>query len=173
LLERGFDRARPPDPQEAELKGAKYTIVTTVTDGGVPEKAVETIAAALKAHPEIKGVIGLFSYSAPAALTAMKQIGRTAPLTVVGFDESDETQAAIASGAIHSSIIQDSYRAGYESIDVLAREVRGVARGPAEQTSILNVGINVLTDKNLQDLRAAGSIRQPAADTASTKPTGV
>ncbi|MBC8105409.1 MAG: substrate-binding domain-containing protein [Anaerolineae bacterium] len=47
LLDRGFDRARTADPTDAELKGSKYTIVTTVTDGGVPEKAVETIAAAL------------------------------------------------------------------------------------------------------------------------------
>jgi ribose transport system substrate-binding protein len=175
LLERGFDRHRPADPPEAELKGPKYTVITAAPDGGVPAKAVENIAAALKAHPETKGVIGLFSYSAPSALTAMKQVGRSAPMAVVGFDESDETQAAIAAGTIHSSVIQDSYRAGYESIDLLAREVRGVARGPAEQTAILNVGINVLTDKNLQDLRAAGAIRQPASasNASTTQPSGV
>lgn len=170
LLDRGFDRARPADPQDAALKGPKYTVVTTVTDGGVPARAVEAIADALKTHPEVKGVVGLFSYSAPAALAAMKQVGRTDKVQVVGFDESDETQAAIAEGTIHSSVIQDSYRAGYESIELLAREARGVSRGPAEQTPILNVGFNVLTDKNLQDLRAAGSIRQPA-NVSTTRPS--
>jgi len=171
LLDRGFDRARAVDPQDAVLKGAKYTIVATVTDGGVPAKAVEALTEALKAHPEVKGVIGLFSYSAPAALAAMKEAGRSDTVQVVGFDESDETQAAIATGKIHASIIQDSYRAGYESIELLARETRGVARGPAEQTPILFVGINVLTDKNLQDLRATGAIRQPA-DASTTRPSG-
>jgi ribose transport system substrate-binding protein len=162
LLDRGFNRSREADKTDADLKGPKYSIVTTVTDGGDPAKAVETIAAALKAHPEVKGIIGLFSYSAPAGLEAIKQAGRTDKVQVVGFDESDETQAAILAGTIHSSILQDSYRAGYESIEVLADEARGVARGPAEQGAILNVGINVLTPENLQDLRTSGAIRQPS-----------
>lgn len=170
LLDRGFDRARTSDPVDAPLKGAKYTVIATVTDGGDPAKAADNMAAALKAHPEVKGVIGLFSYSAPAALTAMKQIGRNEKVVIVGFDESDETQAAIAAGTIHSSVIQDSYRAGYETIEVLAREVRGEARGPAEQTPVLHVGFNVLTNKNLEDLRNSGAIRQTSS-AAATDPT--
>src|SRR5438093_8549327 len=33
LLERGFDRNRTPDPIDAPLKGPKYSVVATVTDG--------------------------------------------------------------------------------------------------------------------------------------------
>ncbi|HEY2843868.1 MAG TPA: substrate-binding domain-containing protein [Bryobacteraceae bacterium] len=171
LLERGFDRNRAPDPLDAQLKGPKYSVAATVTDGADPAKAVVNIADALRAHPEVKGIVGLFSYSAPAALEAMKQVGRAGQLQVVGFDESEETQAAIEAGAIHSSILQDSYRCGYEVIEVLANEVRGIAPGPAEQSPILRVDINVLTAKNLADLRQAGAIRQPA-DASSTKPAG-
>jgi len=171
LLGRGFDRNRPADPMDVELKGPKFTVVATVTDGGVPSKAVESIAAALKAHPEVKGVLGLFSYSAPAALEAMKQIGRTDPLQIVGFDASDETQAALEAGTIHSSILQDSYRNGYEAIEVLANEARGVARGPAELSPLLYVGINVLTTKNLALLQSSGAVGQPSAS-PTTKPAG-
>jgi len=162
LLERGFDRNRTPDPIDGELKGPKYTVVATVTDGADPAKAVVTIAEALKAHPEVKGIVGLFSYSAPAALDAMKQAGRSGQIQVVGFDESDETQAAIKAGTIHSSILQDSHRAGYQAIEVLANEVRGITPGPAEQSPILNVDINVLTSKNIADLSETGAIRKPA-----------
>ena len=162
LLERGFDRNRTPDPLDVPLKGPKYTIVATVTDGADPAKAVVTIADALKAHPEVKGVVGLFSYSAPAALEAAKQVGRDGQLKVVGFDESDQTQAAIEAGTIHSSILQDSHRCGFETIEVLADELRGVPRGPAEQSPILPIGINVLTSKNIAELRTSGVIRQPA-----------
>jgi ribose transport system substrate-binding protein len=167
LLERGFDRTRASDAIDAELKGPKYTVVATVTDGADPTKAVVTIADALRAHPEVKGIVGLFSYSAPAALDAMKQVGRTGQIQVVGFDESVETQNAIEAGTIHSSILQDSQRAGYESIEVLANEARGIAPGPAEQSPILNVDINVLTAKNLPMLRDSGAIRP-----ATTRPTG-
>ena len=159
LLERGFDRDRAPEALNTELKGAKYTIVDTVTDGADPAKATQVIAEALRKHPEVKGIVGLFSYSAPAALVAMDQVGRAGQIQLVGFDESPQTQVAIESGAIHSSILQDSYRAGYESIEVLADEARGVPRGPAEQSAIVNVRINVLTAKNIDDMRAAKTIR--------------
>jgi len=170
LLERGFDRNRPADPMDVVLKGPKFSVVVTATDGGDPKKAVESIAAALKAHPEVKGILGLFSYSAPAALEAIKQVGRTDPIKVVGFDASDETQAALEAGTIHSSILQDSYRCGYETIEVLANEARGVARGPAETSPILTVGIDVLTDKNLALLRSSGAVDQPS-DSSTTRPT--
>jgi ribose transport system substrate-binding protein len=171
LLERGFDRTRAPSPLEGELKGSRYSIVATVTDGADPKKAVVTIAEALRAHPEVKCIAGLFSYSAPAALEAMKQVGRS-DLKVVGFDESDETQAAIEAGTIHSSVLQDSYHCGYELIDVLTREARGVPRGPAEQSATLYVGISVLTADNLLVLRNSGTVRRPAGS-SGTKPASL
>jgi ribose transport system substrate-binding protein len=175
LLGRGFDRNRAADPVDAELKGPKYAVVFTATDGGVPAKAVESITAALRAHPEVKGIIGLFSYSAPSALQAIKQIGRTDKIQIVGFDASDETQAALETGTIHSSVIQDSYHAGYETLEVLANEARGVPRGPAETTATLYVSVNVLTNKNLALLRSAGDIppvpQPPQPPQPSASPT--
>jgi ribose transport system substrate-binding protein len=170
LLERGFDRNRPADGVDAKLKGPKFSIVYTATDGGDPATAVQSIAAGLRAHPEVKGIVGLFSYSAPAALQAIKQVGRTDPIAVVGFDASPETQAAIQAGTIHASVLQDSYRCGYETIQVLANEARGIAPGPAELSPILYVGINVLTNDNLASLRSTGAVDQPAG--ATTAPSG-
>jgi ribose transport system substrate-binding protein len=171
LLERGFDRSRTPDPADAPAVGSKYSVVATVTDGGDPATAVKNIAEALKAHPEVKGIVGLFSYSAPSALQAMQQVGRAGQIKVVGFDDSDETQAAIAAGTIYSSILQDSHRAGYEVIRVLADEIRGTERGPAEVGPTLTVGINVLTADKLEDMRQTKTIRQPkSAPPAPTAP---
>ena len=169
LLERGFDRSRVPDPVEGSIVGSKYTIVATVTDGGDPAKAVTTIAEALRAHPEVKGIIGLFSYSAPAALKAIEQVGRSGTIRIVGFDDAEETQAGLAAGTIHASVLQDSYRAGFESIHVLANEVRGVERGPAEQSPMLIVGINVLAADNLERMRESGLIR-PLTKSPTTQP---
>jgi ribose transport system substrate-binding protein len=169
LLGRGFDRNRAPDPLDAKLQGPKFTIVYTATDGGVPAKAVEAIAAGLRAHPEVKGIIGLFSYSAPAALEAMKQVGRTDKIEIVGFDASPETQSALDAGTIHSSIVQDTYRCGYETIEVLANELRGIPRGPAEFTPDLYVGIDVLTKNNLALLQSSGNLPE-LSSSASTMP---
>jgi ribose transport system substrate-binding protein len=170
LLGRGFDRNRPADPVDVLLKGPKFTVVATATDGGDPAKAVESIAAALKAHPEVKGIVGLFSYSAPAALKAIKQVGRSDQLKVVGFDASNETQAALEAGTIYCSILQDSYRCGYETIEVLANEARGIAPGPAELSPILTVRVDLLTNDNLAQFRNSGAVPQPSAS-STTEPS--
>jgi ribose transport system substrate-binding protein len=169
LLGRGFDRDRPADPMDVPLKGPKFTVVATATDGGDPATAVESIATALRAHPEVKGIVGLFSYSAPAALKAIKQVGRSDQLKIVGFDASDETQAALEAGTIYCSILQDSYRGGYETIEVLANEARGIAPGPAELSPILTVRVDVLTNENLAQLRNSGAVPQPSAP-STTEP---
>jgi len=171
LLGRGFDRDRDMDPVDGILKGPKFTVVATATDGGVPSKAVDSIAAALRAHPETKGIVGLFSYSASAALEAIKQVGLSPDqFKIVSFDASDETQAALEAGAIHASIVQDSYRCGYETMEVLANEARGVARGPAELSPMLYVGIDVLTTKNLALLRSSGAVAMPSGE-STTQPS--
>ena len=54
LLERGFDRNRAADPLDATLKGPKYSIVATATDGADPAKAVTTIADAPRASRRSK-----------------------------------------------------------------------------------------------------------------------
>ncbi len=90
-------------------------------------------------------MVGLFSYSGPAALEAIKQAGRTGQIQVVGFDESEATQAAIKAESMHSSILQDTSRIGYEAIEVLANEARGIKPGPAENTPVVSVPVTVMT----------------------------
>ena len=65
LLDRPVDPSRQADPLDAPLKGAKYTIVATLIDGVDPAKATTLAADAIKAHPDVKCIVGLFGYSAP------------------------------------------------------------------------------------------------------------
>src|SRR5687767_4592382 len=76
LLDRSFDRARPPDPLDAELKGTKYSIATTVLDGADVAKGKTLIADAVKKRPDVKCVVGLWSYSAGVALGGIEQSGK-------------------------------------------------------------------------------------------------
>jgi ribose transport system substrate-binding protein len=175
LLDRPFKRDHPTDPIDANLKGAKYSVVATILDNGDTAKATAQIAEALRAHPDVKCVAGLFSYSAPAALAAIQQAGRTGQVQVVGFDETEQTQAGIESGAIHSSILQDQYRAGNEVIRALAEEVRGVNQEGPEGPRTINVQTSVLRKDNIQDFRELKQIRDPAApqaNQATTAPAG-
>lgn len=169
LLDRQFNRGQATDRTDAALKGPKYSIATTVLDSGDPGKATTLIAEALKANPEAKCVVGLFSYSAPAAVKAIEQSGKLGKVKVVGFDEVEETQAGVLSGTIYSSILQDQYRCGYEAVRVLAEIVRGT-----EQESLGNRGprmtqlpLNVMYASNVEELRKQKKVRTPATQPAA------
>jgi ribose transport system substrate-binding protein len=161
LLERPFDRTRAPDPLDAPLKGAKYTIVTTVLDGADVARGKVMIADALKKHPEVNCIVGLWSYSADVALGGIAQSGRPAgQVKVIAFDESPETQRGIAAGGVQASIVQDQYRIGYEAVRVLAATVRGLEQGGPTGPRLVHAPVYVLRQDNLEEMREQKRIRR-------------
>jgi len=44
---------------------------------------------------------------------------------IVGFDEAFETLDGIMKGHIYATVVQDPYRFGFQSVEVLAAEARG------------------------------------------------
>lgn len=169
LLDRPYKPDREADPIDAELKGPKYSVVATLIDNGDAAKAKSMITNALKQHPEVKCVAGLYSYSGPAAVEAIDAAGRSGNVQVVCFDETDATQAGIAAGKIHSSIIQDQYRCGDEAIRLLADLVRGKTAGGPEGPRRFILPTQLLRKENLDVMRQLGQIRQPSG-TATTTP---
>ena len=168
LLDRSFKYDRTPDPVNAELKGPKYSIVATLLDNGDRELSVKLLTEALKKHPDVKCIVGLFTNNGPNAVKAIAQAGKTGEIKVVGFDESDETQAMIEAGTIHSSILQDQYRCGYEAIRLLADSARGVDQKGPQGPRRTHLPINVLRKDNIAELRGDQRIRTPA--TAPVEP---
>jgi ribose transport system substrate-binding protein len=166
LLDRPFDRTRAPDPVDAPLKGAKYSIAATVLDGADVAKGKQLVADALKAHPDAKCIVGLWSYSADVALGGIESSGRkSGEVKVIAFDESPETQAGIEAGTVQASILQDQYRIGYESIRSLASTVRGLEQGGPSGPRVINTAVHVLRRDNLDDYRAQNRIRRIASTT--------
>lgn len=169
LLDRPFDRERPADPADAPLKGAKYTIVATVLDGADVAKGKSLVADALKKHPDVNCIVGLWSYSAEVATGGIEQAGRKGQVKVIAFDESPQTQAGIENGSGQRSILQDQYRIGYEAVRCLAASVRGLEQGGPTGPRVLHMPCYILRQDNLEDMRAQNRIRKIAA-TASTQP---
>ncbi len=164
LIDRHYLMEHSFDPLDATLKGSNYSVATTIIDHGDTAKSTQLLAEALKTHPEVKGVVALFSYSAGAALDAIKQAGKQGQIKVVGFDESEATQAGIEDGSISASILQDTYRMGNETIRLLADEVRSSDKKsqavPAGPRKVI-VEINILKKDNLQQLRDSKSVHTP------------
>jgi ribose transport system substrate-binding protein len=102
-----------------------FTILGTRTDGFDFGQAKALPEDTLTAHPGIDCMVGLFAYNPPYILQALKGVDKVGEVTLIGFDEADETLQAIQDGECHGTVVQDPYLYGYESVKLLASLARG------------------------------------------------
>jgi ribose transport system substrate-binding protein len=134
LLDRSHDPKRFDEPGQ-ELKGAKYVILDTRTDGFDRAKAKQLAQDAMTRFPDLGCMVGLFAYNPPICADAIGDAGKLGRIKIVGFDESKETLQGIKDGHVYGTVVQNPYKYGYESVRVLA----GLARD--DQTVLPKGGI--------------------------------
>lgn len=120
LLDRSSDPTRF-DPADAEIKGEKFTILGTLTDGFDRLKAKANAEDTLTRFPDINAMVGLFAYNPPMILEALDSAGKLKEVKVIGFDEADATLQGIIDGTVHGTVVQNPYMYGYKSIEVLKK----------------------------------------------------
>jgi ribose transport system substrate-binding protein len=142
------------DPAEKDHKYGKFTLLDTMTDDGHREKCQANVEDTLVKHPEVACLVGLWEYNPPAilrAVTAAKKLGK---VTIVGFDENDETLDGIKNGHVYATVVQDPYMFGYEAIKILAALARNddsVLKGPEiDSEGRLYVSHKVIDKDNVQ-----------------------
>lgn len=124
LLDRPHDNTRYDEPG-SELKGEKYVILDTRTDGFDFAKAKSQAQDAIARYPDLGCMVGLFAYNPPACLEAVREADKVGKIQLVAFDEQDETLQGIVDGAIYGSIVQNPYQYGYESVRILTALAKG------------------------------------------------
>jgi ribose transport system substrate-binding protein len=95
------------------------------TDDADDVRAKANAADTLVRYPDVKALVGLWSYNGPAILNAVREAGKVGRVRIVAFDEADETLAGIKEGAIHGTVVQQPYEFGYQAITRMAQAVRG------------------------------------------------
>ena len=124
LLDRTSDSSRYDVPG-AEIKGSKYTIVSTLTDQFDQAKGKANAEDAISRYPDLDGMIGLFAYNPPLCLEALNRSGKAGKIKLIGFDEADETLQAIKDGKCYGTVVQNPYMYGFESVRILTALARG------------------------------------------------
>jgi ribose transport system substrate-binding protein len=124
LLDRPPDSKRYDEPG-TKLKGDKYVILDTRTDGFDRAKAKQLAQDAMTAYPDLGCMVGLFAYNPPICLDAVRDADKLGKIKLVGFDEHDNTLQGIKDGHIFGTIVQNPYQYGFESVRILAALARG------------------------------------------------
>jgi len=107
------------------LAGSNIRILDVRTDDVDDVRAKANAADTLVRYPDVKGLVGLWSYNGPAILNAVREAGKVGKVKIITFDEADETLAGISAGAIEATVVQQPYEFGYQAIQKMAQAARG------------------------------------------------
>src|SRR6185369_16799801 len=107
------------------LAGSNVQIIDVRTDNTDRVRAKSNAADTLVNHPDVAGMVGLWSYNGPAILGAVKEANKLDKVKIVAFDEEDPTLAGIKDGEIYATVVQQPFEFGYRSMELMAKVLNG------------------------------------------------
>ena len=130
------------------IKDYDLEIVTTEETDGDLLKATEKAQALFLAYPEINGVYCLTTYDIQGAAKVIQENGLTG-ITVVGYDDPEDTLNYIRSGAAYATIVQDPYMMGYLGVSLLEK----INNGETLEETVIDTGTITVTKENVDNYR--------------------
>lgn len=100
---------------KAAISGTAISLVETLYDGAVPEKALSNAQAAMQKYPDLAGFLGIWSINGPQQGQAVKQAGKTGTIKVIAWDTEPDTQRLMGENVVQAMIAQRAYFYGYLS----------------------------------------------------------
>lgn len=135
--------------QEA-LKGSKVSIIDLRTDDTDHVRAKQNVADTLTKYADVACCVGLWSYNGPAILSAVREANKVGKVKIICFDEEADTLTGVKDGAIESTIVQQPFEFGYQSMKLLAKIIDGDKSAvPADKKII--VPTRVITKDNVEE----------------------
>src|SRR5580704_15933653 len=107
------------------IAGTKVEVIDVRTDETDQPKARRNVEDTLTKYPNIDLLCGLYSYNTPQIYNAVMDSGKAGKVKVVGFDEGQLTLKGIADGVIISTVVQQPFEFGYQSMIDLDKVLRG------------------------------------------------
>jgi ribose transport system substrate-binding protein len=99
--------------------GEKFTRVDNMGDEIDPDRARSNVRNALRNHPDVNTLVGIWSYNAPAIVDVVKEQYARKDRTIVAFDAEPDAVAQMAEGQIDAMVVQNPYDMGYQCVRLL------------------------------------------------------
>jgi ribose transport system substrate-binding protein len=132
------------------LEGSNVKIIDLLTDNNDKVQAKDNAAETIEKYPDIAGMVGLWSYNGPAILEAVKSANKTGKIKIICFDDHKNTLEGIKAGSIFGTVAQQPYEYGYQSMQVIAKILRGDRSVIPEDKKIIIPPI-IIQRENLDD----------------------
>jgi ribose transport system substrate-binding protein len=102
-----------------EGAGEKFKDMDSMGDDVDEVRARENVRNAIRNHPGLNTLVGIWSYNAPAIVDVVKELDRRKDFTIVTFDAEPGAIKAMAAGQIDAMVVQNPYEMGYQGIRLL------------------------------------------------------
>jgi ribose transport system substrate-binding protein len=103
----------------AEGAGDKFKALDKMEDENDRTRARDNVRNAIRNHPDLNTLVGIWSYNAPAIADVVKETGRRKDFTVVVFDAEPLAIQQIGEGLIDAMVVQNPYQMGYQGVRLL------------------------------------------------------
>jgi ribose transport system substrate-binding protein len=102
-----------------EGAGDKFKSVDAMLDEFDRPKARENVRNAIVNHPEVKALVGIYSYNAPAIVEVVQETKKQGKIKVVAFDAEPGTIEHMGGGRVDVMVVQNPYQMGYQGVKLL------------------------------------------------------
>ncbi len=107
------------------LQGSNVEIIDVRTDDTDQVRAKSNVADTLVKYPDVKALVGLWSYNGPAILSAVRDANKIGQVKIVAFDEEDATLAGVRDGSISATVVQQPFEFGYQAMQLMHKVLQG------------------------------------------------
>ena len=134
------------------LQGSNVEILDVRTDDTDRVRAKSNVSDTLVRHPDVVGLVGLWSYNGPAILNAVRDANKVGQVKIVAFDEEDDTLNGVKEGAIFATVVQQPFEFGYQAIKLMRQYLKG-DKSLVPQNKQVFVPTLVIRQDNVDDFK--------------------
>jgi len=113
------DNARARMNGFKEAVGEGYSELDRMADSMDLSKARDNVRAALANHPDLKALVGIWAYNAPAIAEVVEERGVRDQVTIVTFDAQAAALDHMAGGRIDCMVVQNPFDMGIQAVRLL------------------------------------------------------
>jgi ribose transport system substrate-binding protein len=115
----GAQNARERVGGFTEGAGPKFKSVDNMGDQNDRTRARENVRNAINNHPNLKVLVGIWSYNAPAIVDVVREKNARDRFKIVAFDAEPAAIEGMGNGMIDAMVVQNPYEMGYQAIKLL------------------------------------------------------
>lgn len=134
------------------LAGGNIEILDVRTDESDFGRARRNAEDALARHADLALMAGLWAYNTPQIYQAVRAANRQDRVKIVGFDEDALTLRGVADGTIHSTVVQQPFEFGYQSMVGMVRVLNGDRAWIPENRQVI-VPTRVIDSSNVAEFQ--------------------